>query len=106
MVPVEESARGIAHWVAVGRDITSRKSQEEAIEHLAFHDALTGLPNRQRLLQRLQDALSLTTAGGRIGALMFIDLDHFKLLNDTQGHDRGDRLLQQVAARLHGHFCT
>ena len=100
VVPVEESARGVAHWVAVGRDITSRKAQEEAIEHLAFHDALTGLPNRQRLLQRLQDALSLTTAGGRIGALMFIDLDHFKLLNDTLGHDRGDRLLQQVAARL------
>ncbi|MEI7784384.1 MAG: EAL domain-containing protein [Betaproteobacteria bacterium] len=100
LVPVGESDRGSAHWVAVGRDITARKAQEDVIEHLAFHDPLTGLPNRQLLLVRLQNALSETAAGARIGALLFIDLDHFKLLNDTLGHDRGDELLQQVAARL------
>jgi diguanylate cyclase (GGDEF)-like protein len=100
VLPVNESAHGSAHWVAVGRDITARKAQEEVIEHLAFHDPLTGLPNRQLLMVRLQRALEQTAAGARIGALLFIDLDHFKLLNDTLGHDRGDELLQQVAARL------
>ena len=100
VVPVDDLAPGSAHWVAVGRDITARKAQEEVIEHLAFHDPLTGLPNRQLLLVRLQQALAQAAAGARIGALLFIDLDHFKLLNDTLGHDRGDELLQQVAARL------
>jgi diguanylate cyclase (GGDEF)-like protein len=95
-----DDSGGSAHWVAVGRDITARKAQEEVIEHLAFHDPLTGLPNRQLLMVRLQQALAQAAAGARIGALLFIDLDHFKLLNDTLGHDRGDELLQQVAARL------
>lgn len=100
VVPVDESPRGITHWVAVGRDITARKAQDDAIEHLAFYDPLTELPNRQLLMQRLSQALTHSSASASIGALMFIDLDHFKLLNDTMGHDRGDALLQQVAARL------
>jgi diguanylate cyclase (GGDEF)-like protein/PAS domain S-box-containing protein len=100
VVPIDESPRGICHWVTVGRDITARKAQDDAIEHLAFYDPLTDLPNRQLLMRRLEAALSQTSARKAVGALMFIDLDHFKLLNDTLGHDRGDLLLQQVAERL------
>jgi diguanylate cyclase (GGDEF)-like protein len=98
--PVDEPVGGSAHWVAVGRDITARKAQEEVIEHLAFHDPLTGLPNRQLLLVRLQQALAQAAAGARIGALLFIDLDHFKLLNDTLGHIAGDAALVTVAQRV------
>ncbi len=85
---------------ATVRDITLRKNAAEEISKLAFYDALTGLPNRRLLMDRLQHALANSTRTGREGALMFIDLDHFKNLNDTLGHDMGDMLLQQVAARL------
>jgi diguanylate cyclase (GGDEF)-like protein/PAS domain S-box-containing protein len=100
IVPVDESPRGVKHWVTVGRDITARKAADDEIEHLAFYDTLTELPNRQLLMERLQRALKKSDRPPRHGALMFIDLDHFKLLNDTLGHARGDLLLQQVAARL------
>ena len=100
VVPVDESPPGVKHWVAVGRDITARKAQDEAIEHLAFYDTLTQLPNRRLLMERLQQALAAPGVHPRHGALMFIDLDHFKVLNDTLGHARGDMLLQQVALRL------
>ena len=93
--PVWDDARRLTHWVAVGRDITERKRDEEKIQYLAFYDPLTQLPNRQMLLDRLQVA-----AAGREGALMFIDLDNFKVLNDTLGHQKGDLLLQQVGRRL------
>lgn len=82
------------------RDISSRKSAEAEIQRLAFHDQLTGLPNRQLLRDRLQHALLMTRRAQRIGAVMFIDLDNFKTLNDTQGHHMGDLLLQQLARRL------
>jgi diguanylate cyclase (GGDEF)-like protein len=97
--PVWDKARKLTHWVAVGRDITDRKIAAEKIQHLAFYDPLTKLPNRQLLLDRLEASL----AGGRAqadGVLMFIDLDNFKVLNDTLGHEKGDLLLQQVAERL------
>ncbi|RZK32506.1 MAG: diguanylate cyclase, partial [Hymenobacter sp.] len=94
-----DKARKLTHWVAVGRDISERKSAEEKIQHLAFYDALTGLPNRQLLLDRLQ-AVREGPGAGTDGALMFIDLDNFKVLNDTLGHQTGDLLLQQVAQRL------
>lgn len=97
--PVWDASRRLTHWVAVGRDVTQRQATEQRIRHLAFHDALTGLPNRQLLLERLHTAFE-RRAGPHGGALIFIDLDHFKALNDTRGHDQGDRLLQQVAARL------
>ena len=84
----------------VGRDITGRKKAEAKIERLAFYDALTGLPNRRLLLDRLQKALVGTHREKSFGALIFIDLDNFKDLNDTQGHDMGDVLLRQVAQRL------
>ncbi len=83
-----------------GRDITARKIAEDEIERLAFYDPLTQLPNRRLLLDRLQHALASSARSGRNGALLFIDLDNFKTLNDTLGHDKGDLLLQQVAQRL------
>ena len=99
IVPVDHPDRGLTHWVAVSRDITQRKAAEDEIEHLAFYDALTQLPNRQLLMDRLERALEGDDKGWT-GALMFIDLDHFKILNDTLGHSKGDLLLQEVAARL------
>ena len=82
------------------RDITERKAAKDEIEHLAFYDPLTQLPNRQLLMDRLRDALSDDICKTGVGALMFIDLDHFKVLNDTQGHAKGDLLLQLLSARL------
>ncbi len=84
------------------RDVTQRKVAEEKIHHLAFYDPLTELPNRQLLQDRLAHALADSAINGQFGALMFIDLDNFKILNDTLGHPQGDVLLQKVAARLKG----
>lgn len=81
-------------------DITQRKKSEEEIKHLAFHDHLTNLPNRRLLLDHLKQALSSSARSGRHGALLLIDMDDFKTLNDTHGHMVGDSLLQQVADRL------
>ena len=100
VVSVQSSAEEVSHWVAVGRDITQRKNAEDMIRHLAFYDALTDLPNRQLLLDRLQRALAESVRTRQFGALMFIDLDNFKILNDTLGHHMGDQLLQKVAQRL------
>ncbi len=102
IVPVDYFSRGLTHWVAVARDITERKAAENEIEHLAFYDTLTQLPNRQLLMDRLKVALATDDNADAhpIGVLMFIDLDHFKVLNDSLGHAWGDTLLQQVAARL------
>jgi diguanylate cyclase (GGDEF)-like protein/PAS domain S-box-containing protein len=97
--PVWDDARRLTHWVAVGRDITERKRDEEKIQYLAFYDPLTQLPNRQMLLDRL-NAVVADHARRHDGVLMFIDLDNFKVLNDTLGHQKGDLLLQQVARRL------
>ena len=84
------------------RDISGRKATEEKIHHLAFYDTLTDLPNRQLLLERLERALLEGEITQQFGALMFIDLDDFKILNDTLGHLKGDLLLQKVAVRLRG----
>lgn len=74
--------------------------REDEIKQLAFYDQLTNLPNRRLLLDRLNHALSVSTRTGRRGALLFLDLDNFKMLNDTLGHDMGDLLLKKVAVRL------
>lgn len=84
------------------RDTTDRKSAKDEIEQLAFYDPLTQLPNRRLLMDRLQAELTDGDSPRSLGALMFIDLDHFKLLNDTMGHSKGDLLLQKTAFRLGG----
>jgi diguanylate cyclase (GGDEF)-like protein/PAS domain S-box-containing protein len=90
----------VTNHVATLIDITQRKADEEKIRFLAFYDPLTQLPNRRLLQDRLQQAMVVTVRSQRHGALMFIDLDNFKDINDTLGHDVGDQLLQQVAKRL------
>lgn len=86
--------------LAIHSDIGPRKAHEREIQRLAFSDALTGLPNRVQLMERIAHALRDSQHGQQGGALLFIDLDNFKTLNDTLGHDRGDQLLQLVAQRL------
>jgi diguanylate cyclase (GGDEF)-like protein/PAS domain S-box-containing protein len=90
----------VTHYVSTQTDITERKAAEEEIKHLAFYDPLTRLPNRRLLLDRLRQAIASATRSKRHCALLFIDLDNFKTLNDTLGHHKGDLLLQLVAERL------
>jgi diguanylate cyclase (GGDEF)-like protein/PAS domain S-box-containing protein len=90
------------HYVRTQTDITERKAAEEEIKYLAFYDPLTRLPNRRLLFDRLRQALASGVRGEWRGALLFIDLDNFKTLNDSLGHDHGDLLLQHVAQRLFG----
>lgn len=95
-------SRGDAEYIlGISEDITERKKAEQRISELAFFDQLTGLPNRVLLLDRLRQAMTTSARSGNYGALLFIDLDNFKTLNDTLGHDMGDLLLKQVAQRLH-----
>jgi diguanylate cyclase (GGDEF)-like protein len=81
-------------------DVTDARAQADSAEHRARHDGLTGLPNRTAALNRLDEALQAARADGQRVAVMFVDLDHFKALNDTLGHEAGDGLLCEVAARL------
>jgi diguanylate cyclase (GGDEF)-like protein/PAS domain S-box-containing protein len=99
---VKNAAGEVTHYVGTMTDITERKTAEAQIQHLAYYDSLTHLPNRRLLNDRLQQALAASTRSRRQGALLFIDLDNFKSLNDTRGHDIGDRLLVEVAMRLGG----
>jgi diguanylate cyclase (GGDEF)-like protein/PAS domain S-box-containing protein len=85
---------------ASNRDITDRKNAEAQVQQLAYFDTLTGLPNRRMLLDRLDQALSQAKRHERALAVMFLDLDNFKKINDTLGHDAGDELLKEVAVRL------
>jgi diguanylate cyclase (GGDEF)-like protein/PAS domain S-box-containing protein len=90
----------VSHYVVSFSDITSNKESDAKIHHLAYYDPLTLLPNRRLFHERLARALVNSDRCNRHGALLFIDLDNFKTLNDTLGHDMGDLLLTQVAARL------
>jgi diguanylate cyclase (GGDEF)-like protein/PAS domain S-box-containing protein len=97
---VTDTGGNVTNYVATFVDITHRKAAEDQIRRLAFYDSLTGLPNRRLLMDRLQHAMATSARSNQCGALLFIDLDHFKTLNDTMGHDKGDLLLQQVGQRL------
>jgi diguanylate cyclase (GGDEF)-like protein/PAS domain S-box-containing protein len=90
----------LANYVAVFTDISQRKQSEEEIHQLAFYDLLTQLPNRRLFLDRLRQSIAASMRSGRHGALLILDLDHFKTINDTLGHAMGDLLLIEVAHRL------
>jgi diguanylate cyclase (GGDEF)-like protein/PAS domain S-box-containing protein len=119
IVPVKSADGSVTHYVAVKTDITDRKQQEDRvrksalvdaqaqsrlnaaeIKQLACYDALTLLPNRRLLQEKLLQALKASACGGHWGAILFIDLDDFKTVNEALGHDKGDSLLQQVALNL------
>ncbi len=97
---VRDDAGVTTHYVAGIEDITEQRLAEEEIRHLAYFDQLTELPNRQLLADRLRQALAASCRHHQCGAVLFIDLDNFKTLNDTLGHEQGDVLLRQVAQRL------
>ena len=100
ITPIRGALGGITHFIAVHQDITQRKEAEEHIQRLAFYDPLTGLPNRRLFQDRLEHAVARAERQERLTALMFLDLDHFKDVNDSLGHEVGDALLQAVAERL------
>lgn len=97
---VKNQRQEITQYVAIFSDITERKRAEEEIRTLAFYDALTRLPNRRLFLERLRAALPASARRRDYGAVMFLDMDNFKILNDTLGHDYGDLMLIEVAQRI------
>lgn len=99
---VHDASGRTIRYVGVFHDITELRAKDERIRHMAFHDALTGLPNRSLMLDRLEHALSRAKRERLRLAVTFIDLDRFKAINDSLGHDIGDLLLQEVATRIRG----
>ncbi|HEX3578526.1 MAG TPA: EAL domain-containing protein [Thermoanaerobaculia bacterium] len=99
LVPVEDGGQ-LTHWVAFLRDVTDSRNEIVALKHQAMHDGLTDLPNRMMLFDRLAEALEAARSDRRLIALLLMDLDRFKEVNDTFGHHFGDVLLKQVAFRL------
>jgi diguanylate cyclase (GGDEF)-like protein/PAS domain S-box-containing protein len=102
ITPLTDADGRITHFVATGRDISERVQIQERMQYLAHHDALTELPNRALFLDRLKQALARARWHQRLVAVLFLDIDHFKNINDSLGHDAGDRLLQELAKRLGG----
>ena len=100
ITPLLNDNREIISYISTGKDITDRIQTEERLHHLAYHDPLTDLPNRLMLLERIDHAISNASRHQQRLAVMFLDLDRFKNINDTLGHDIGDALLQQIAVRI------
>jgi len=99
-VPLHSAEGKVIGVLGIYDDITEQKRNEAQIHQLAFYDSLTKLPNRRLLMDRLQQAFAAGTRNGHYGAVLFLDLDNFKTLNDTRGHEVGDQLLTEVAQRL------
>ena len=98
--PVLDSKGTVVGVMGISRDITERKRAEEKISHMAYHDQLTGLPNRSLLKDRINQALARGRRQSKLAVILFLDLDRFKFINDSLGHDAGDELLKAVAERL------
>lgn len=100
ITPVRQFDNGITHYLGIKQDITERKKAEEQIKQLAFYDPLTNLPNRRKLLDRLHYQIAISCRESRLFAVLMMDLDKFKAINDKSGHAAGDMLLKQVATRI------
>ncbi|MDO8585636.1 MAG: EAL domain-containing protein [Armatimonadota bacterium] len=100
ITPVKDDAGVVERFVAIKRDISEKKTYESRLDHMAHHDHLTGLPNRLLFADRLTQSLNLARRYGQSVAVMFLDLDSFKTINDTLGHSFGDLVLKAVADRL------
>lgn len=94
----------ISHFVSTGMDVTQRQKDQERLDFLAYHDLLTGLPNRALFSDRLHQVLVRARRTGQRVSVMFIDLDNFKVFNDSLGHAEGDKLLIMTAERLKGYL--
>jgi diguanylate cyclase (GGDEF)-like protein/PAS domain S-box-containing protein len=100
ITPLTDRGGEITHFIATGKDITEQMAAQERLRYLAQHDPLTEVPNRNLLMDRLNQALAQARGGDRAAAVLFLDLDRFKLINDTLGHDAGDQVLLAVSQRL------
>lgn len=98
---IRDTREQLTHYLGIFSDVSDPREAERKILKLAFYDPLTGLPNRRLLLDRLEQALAASARSGQFGAVLLLDLDHFKTINDTRGHDVGDELLVEVGRRLH-----
>lgn len=100
ITPLTDPQGKVTHFISSGKDMSESIQAQERLQHLAHHDALTGLPNRMLFVERLKHALQRAHHRKRAVAVMFLDMDRFKMVNDTLGHEAGDRLLQAMASRL------
>lgn len=103
IAPVRDATGAITHYVSFGKDVTERMRDEQRLSYLAYHDALTELPNRTLFMDRMKLAVARAERNDTLVAVMFLDLDGFKAINDTLGHDVGDALLKAVSSRLLEH---
>lgn len=102
VTPIQDMQGRVTHFISVQEDIRQEKASQDKLRYNATHDLLTGLPNRMLMQEHLQQAMNAAKRGKHVVGIIFIDLDHFKIINDSLGHQVGDDLLRQVTARLSG----